>query len=571
MVKLKSIKDILEDKYIFFIPDYQRGYRWDKEQVKDLLNDFYEFYIKENKNDSEFYCLQPLVLKYIKENNYYEVIDGQQRLTTIFILLYFLGIKNAFTIKYHKRNTDLDNIDKIIGNENIDFEYIKEAYDTIKDWFCSDEERKSKLKELLLSTNRNVKFIWYQPEYNSNGIEIFVRINIGKIYLTNSELIKALFLQKINFGEKNEYYKERQIEIANEWDFIENALQDDSFWGFISNDIGKKYNRIDYIFDLILEDAKKSYKSIIENIGNDDYRVFRYLYEKWKKDKISFVEREWEKVRNYFYAINKWYSGLKLYHYIGYIVYFNNKNIEKIISEIYNIYRNNLKSDFEIKLIDKIKDVLNIDKDKILDLNYSENKGKIIIRKTLLLYNIEYMIKNNQLKSRFPFDIFKKEEWDIEHIESQTPNSNSDKDSQKKWLRIMLDYYIPKDTNEEIINNIKQFIEDKNKEITFDKLRENINKISKYNLEDEYKDSIGNLVLLDSKTNRSYKNSYFVDKRKIIINKDKEGKFIPICTKNAFLKYFDDNPNSSTIHKWTKDNMEKYSEDIVNILKGFFK
>ena len=85
MLYLKSIGEILNKN--FYIPSYQRGYRWDKQQVLELLNDIYEFSKKKSKEESEFYCLQPIVLLKDEENDYYKVIDGQQRLTTILLIL----------------------------------------------------------------------------------------------------------------------------------------------------------------------------------------------------------------------------------------------------------------------------------------------------------------------------------------------------------------------------------------------------------------------------------------------------------------------------------------------------
>ena len=57
-IQMKSVWDLMGKN--FFIPNYQRGYRWDKEQVEDLLNDFFEFY---SNDEQDFYCLQPLVVK----------------------------------------------------------------------------------------------------------------------------------------------------------------------------------------------------------------------------------------------------------------------------------------------------------------------------------------------------------------------------------------------------------------------------------------------------------------------------------------------------------------------------
>ena len=94
-IDLKSVKELLGMH--FFIPSYQRGYRWTKQQVLDLLNDIKEF-AEKKKDEYEFYCVQPLVVKLMdnkeKEQNnlntnedWYEVIDGQQRLTTIYLIL----------------------------------------------------------------------------------------------------------------------------------------------------------------------------------------------------------------------------------------------------------------------------------------------------------------------------------------------------------------------------------------------------------------------------------------------------------------------------------------------------
>ena len=70
----------------YHIPAYQRGYRWTPTQVKQLLNDIREFTKRENPQPEEFYCLQPLVLR-ANDDDSYEVVDGQQRLTTVLLIL----------------------------------------------------------------------------------------------------------------------------------------------------------------------------------------------------------------------------------------------------------------------------------------------------------------------------------------------------------------------------------------------------------------------------------------------------------------------------------------------------
>ncbi|WP_304330840.1 DUF262 domain-containing protein [Brachyspira innocens] len=110
-VDMRSIKKLKGCNFV--IPSYQRGYRWEKREVEDLLNDIYEF---KQSNNEGFYCLQPLVLKKISDN-VYEVIDGQQRLTTIYLILKYLKSKNIieeniYTITYSTREDSKEFLEK---------------------------------------------------------------------------------------------------------------------------------------------------------------------------------------------------------------------------------------------------------------------------------------------------------------------------------------------------------------------------------------------------------------------------------------------------------------------------
>ena len=603
-VEMRTVKDLLDNNYNFVIPSYQRGYRWDEIQVKDLLNDIYEF----NQNNNEgFYCLQPLVLKKISDekklnelgfkykNNVYEVIDGQQRLTTIYLILKYLksifnNNINMYSITYSTRTDSKTFLEETLTDKelsekekeryitHIDFEYIYNAYHTIKKWFKNNKENKGKdenksieeiIKDILLDGEK-VQFIWYEPSDNANAIEIFTRINIGKIPLTNSELIKALFLQKANFKYDNALYEHTQIEIASEWDYIENTLQDNRFWGFINNDMDKKYNRIDYIFEIVSNKLKGEDKKLSDEgkkaIGDDNYKTFRYFYKKWKdnENKMSFMQDTWKEIRYCFYAINKWYNDLTFYHYIGYVIYFSNKKVERF-SNIYNLYTDKIKNQFveELKKIIKEEIINDID---INELNYEKEKDKLKIRKILLLYNIEYMLKNKSSNSKFPFDLFKGKTWDIEHIDPRTTNNLIKKEDKKDWLKIVMEDY---NIDNNIKSEIEKYLDDDNNK-NFEELYDSIVK-SLFDEEDKDneidRDLLYNLTLLDSHTNRSYGNAFFKSKRKRIIEEDKKGNFIPICTKNIFLKYF--NLNASTIYKYTKDDAEAYGNDLDETLKEF--
>ncbi|RZK13422.1 MAG: DUF262 domain-containing protein, partial [Flavobacterium sp.] len=321
---LKSINDLLP--YKFFIPTYQRGYRWTPQQVNDLLNDIWDFHRTENKLKEEFYCLQPVVVK--EENGEYALIDGQQRLTTIFIILTYLDNmmkfleKEKYSLRFETRKDSeafLLDIDLSKKGENIDYFHICEAYAAIDEWF-SDKDKN--VKRYFISTllndedaGNNVKVIWYEVDDSVNQIEVFTRLNMGKIPLTNAELIKALFLKSSNFtGKLNDEIRLKQLQIATEWDRIEYTLQDEAFWYFIYNNSTKYATRIEYIFDLI------------KNKRSDDEQYFTFYqfnkeFEESKKGNPNpDIDAIWLTIKKYFLTFEEWFNDRELYHMVGYLV-----------------------------------------------------------------------------------------------------------------------------------------------------------------------------------------------------------------------------------------------------------
>lgn len=91
ILELKTINEL--QKNTFFIPSYQRGYRWSYKEVVELLDDISNFtprLVGDESDEKTWYCLQPIVVKEM-DSEKYEVIDGQQRLTTIYLILYYLN------------------------------------------------------------------------------------------------------------------------------------------------------------------------------------------------------------------------------------------------------------------------------------------------------------------------------------------------------------------------------------------------------------------------------------------------------------------------------------------------
>lgn len=93
VVSEKRIEDLKGLK--FNVPSYQRGYRWTEHEVTTLLEDLYT-HSKQNRDYK--YCLQPLIVKKVSDNTY-DVVDGQQRLTTIFIFLKFMSVNLVVVVE----------------------------------------------------------------------------------------------------------------------------------------------------------------------------------------------------------------------------------------------------------------------------------------------------------------------------------------------------------------------------------------------------------------------------------------------------------------------------------------
>jgi uncharacterized protein with ParB-like and HNH nuclease domain len=554
----------------FFIPSYQRGYRWTERQVEDLLDDINSFTPLSicDSNKKTWYCLQPIVVKECDEQTkienklqgtWYEVIDGQQRLTTIFLIIHYanemwIGKQkiNEFNLKYETRDESFEFLknqkiddekdEAIINNSNIDFHHISKAYDTIHKWVKKYNKRfniefdnnnfQSKLKS-------DSKIIWYEVATTKDAIEIFTRINMGKIPLTNAELIKALFLNSSNFKDSDkETIRLKQLEIASEWDRIEYSLQNDELWYFIRNSENEYPTRIEYLFQ------------IMENIQDvqgikDKNSTFRFFSEKFKTKSKDEIDENWIEIKRIFQTIEEWFSDRELYHKVGYLIT-TNTNIKDLLKEV----KSKKKNEFKTFIDAEIQKKANVD---LANLEYKNGPVKNI----LLLHNIQTMLNLKKETSRFPFNRFKDKKigWDIEHIHAIATEVKVKKEEQVNWLNlnfIKTRLHTKAELNKQIENIITN-------EKPIDEFEEIIN----YVLGEE-DNNIRNLCLLDSGTNRSYKNDSFKEKRRKIIENEKKGVFIPISTKNVFMKYYSE--ELKDLELWNETDRTSYFKNIENII-----
>lgn len=474
---LISVRELLskkdEDFLNFIVPSYQRGYRWDERQVKDLLDDFLEFL---NNKSGSFYCLQPIVVK--KNGESYILVDGQQRLTTVYLILKFLKTfletkkLDIFQIIYDEReysNKFLESLDvnfpKEISSNKADEHYMSKACVTISKWF-EKYEKHLEILGLLTSFDdkKCVKFIWYELDENEDERELFSRVNSGKIPLTNAELTKASFLIE---SKKDEQGNEKsQIELAKEWDEMEYYLQNDKVWHFLVKD--EKYpTRIELLFEIYLQSKPKA---------DDPYKTHREFNERLKyKEQISNI---WQEIKKIFLTLRYWYEDKELYHLIGFLIATKSSDINTLYKES----KGKRKSEFLNNLKKQSKSKLNLD--NIENLSYGENNEEI--EKVLLFFNIATILSSNSSDMRFSFDKFNLPKWSLEHINPQTEFEIKGFEDQNKWLennRSFLD-------DESLKNRIDEF---KNPEKETEKRNEKFNELKEEILNYFYKGDIDNI------------------------------------------------------------------------------
>lgn len=561
-LELRLVGNISGD---FFIADYQRGYRW-KEEVEMLLNDISE--VEEGKN----YCLQPIVVKRVDDK--FELIDGQQRLTTLYLIQKFTKtyrpkIQIKYSISYQTRENSksyLENLDFESINDNpsnIDEHFINGAAQIIKNWFekFNDEEQTQyasdddAANDIQTKLNNKVHIIWYAVDSSENSTKLFTRLNIGKIPLTNAELVKALFLSRNNGIDDT-----KQLEIATQWDTIEKELRNDNFWYFITNEKSEKYaTRIELIFNLM---ANKQVSD------KERFRTFFYFSEKIKNEKDK--SNVWLEILRCYQKLKEWYENFEVYHKVGYLIATQTITLQELLKESVD----KTKIDFQQSLDEKIAQSINFSKD-YSELSYGSNDAQI--EKILLLFNVETIRQKQDEFMRFPFERHKKENWSLEHIHAQNSEGLNKDDARRKWL---IDHKMSLISfNDESLNDLIARIDDliekinnpndkSNKGEIFGPLFDEIVKTLSENGDIEEIHSIDNMALLSTKDNSSLNNSTFDVKRNKIISMDKTIEYIPVCTRRVFLKYYTDS-DKNQLHFWGKADRKAYIQNMNDVLKTY--
>ena len=545
-LEYKTVRDILPHE--FWIPSFQRGYRWQEIQIKNLLND-----LAENKEEQSGtpYCLQPLVVK--READRLAVIDGQQRLTTIYLALKVLGAQKLFSIEYEDRPESSAFFNDLKDDDSCpDFYYISHAHQVIRAWI-NDNPGRLTLKDIL----DDARFIWYQTE--ENPYDVFCRLNTGKIALSNAELTKALILTAPGV---------RVGETAAEWDVMEQTLQNDDFWYFVNPDAeNPRYagSRMDFLIELLLR-MEKPFEP--EEIKRNPSCLYDRIESKSKKDPLG-PSGVWKNIQVVFRRLASWYEDRDMYHLVGCLM--NRKGpTETRFSDLVRLLGDansagSTLSEFKKGLRQEIKSSFIPSSRKIDDLNYEKDKNAL--SNILLLFNIALLDRQRSVQSRYPFADHQKSKWSLEHIHAKNEKGLAEEVIRRIAEISLGSQYSPEDTLEALVEKF-------NKQNASLQIIKNDREWHLRDLEEETH-GLENLALLNCPNNAAFNNGLFMEKRALLaqwesgenVKENADSSFVPLGTKMVFFKHF--SPCSSVQYLWTSEDGALYLASIKKYLAAY--
>ncbi len=609
----------------FHIPDYQRGYRWQRRQVEQLIEDII------HNPDGQSYYLQPITVieRGSKDDTVYNLIDGQQRLTTLLLIYKALQQKaeewakldkelvtEHYSICYDTR-TDSEYFIKDVATKSgedaskfPDYLYMWHAYHKIKIWL--DKHDPKDCLSLADKLSKDVKVIWYEIGVrDENAWTVFANLNSGKIPLTNSELVKALFLSSANNVEKIEdeatkrfHYEgltpyEKSL-IVEQWDGIERELSNPAFWKFISNEDMKSYpTKIDLLLDIV---ANKPHND------QNEYYTFAHFEKKYSQKESchgKINHTEWQNIYDQYLKLRDWYEDNNLFHKIGYLIDIRYKSL----SDIYSEGKDKSDSDFETVLDGWIKESITVKPDVTFEsLDYNSGEDYEMIKRLLTLTNVLSTLQLKDNTIRYPFHLHKDSErnrggWSLEHIHAQK-SEQIKKEGKRKWLELHLKSLGRYESfcKNEYLKRMDQAKDDETKNGLEKRFRSIMDSVSELrsmieaaskakepgniqpimvdfskivvppfdeHSEQIYRDGLANMALLTKDDNAVLNNSSFDVKRYIILD-EMSDRYIPPFTQKVFSKSFAGS-DLEQLYFWSDNDRNSYLHQIKEILQEYLE
>ena len=600
-----SLEEALKHK-TFVVKSYQRGYRWTKTQVDALLKDIADFAQNGKEHDSCF--LQPVIVKSLKQEDdseSWELIDGQQRLTTIFlmdaVLCRALNRTSAlsFKLRYENREKSGEFLHRLAlepdwaesaegqkeAGKNPDFHAMALACRRVTAFF-----REHAPDAALYETfSRRVRVLWYDvTEEEGSAEQRFARLNMGRIPLTGAELCRALLISRAGRERESPGSEEgrpaglfadrTQILLGSLWDDMERSLHDPSFRDFLGMDNDDSGTPcMGFLLDIVTGRPQRD---------PDDHFSFRVMSQRLEQGESA--RSIWQDMVLSWQHLRCWHEDNNLYHWTGCLISeaVRHGRAAFCLQKLLALARENRKSVFKKKLFEEIRTVM-FDGDELPDLqSLRYHRNYDLICRLLFLFNVELSREKGR---RFPFGEHWRQRWSLEHVQAQNVESLANVRDQRIWvadhrdaLRQMSPDALPDDerrmSNDEFMEKKRELAascsaflnkDDEKAMEDFDALYNAVLQFmhSVSGVSDERTHTLGNLALLDGGSNSSLNNAIFAVKRTRLLNMMRQGTYVPLGTAAVFLRAFTRQHVVSPF--WTDRDMDDYEREIERALSVF--
>jgi hypothetical protein len=575
------------------IPLYQRGYKWGSEinqPVERLLSDLKQAWSRKAKE----YLLQAITVKKVPDGQsgwVLEVIDGQQRLTTLFILIYALSLRvdesatpniAQCRLRYSIRHEALS-LDDLVTSCLTSAQDGAKSFDELKEVHAVDQERHQDCYYLKCAVLRCLHelqnhsggsglesdldlaafkdFVFQGAKLMVNAVEahvsgevIFGNLNTNRVVLTETELIKGLLLTRVArepLATRTRRYREvleMRIRLGQKWEELNHwanlpEIRSLYFPTFKDGMMG--------LLELMGRQMSEAFKPP-KSTGGDEKLLFEYFLRQARFEPV------FELLSQTYSRLQDWYENDESYHLLGYCLIHQNPSAR--LSFLTRQLKCKTKSGFKNELYAQRRSFLlgsempdgGADKSIEVDfakLRYGEDNEQI--QSILLALSVFHGVA----AGRFDFHAYEHEGWSLEHIFPQTPFGKGTKldDAQKTAAFDVLaqnkEDVLTADTANEIARLLKS-------EGGLDR-EEKVDQLLK---SEPLLHQIGNLCLLSSEDNSSMGCGMFNEKRETIRNRIARGSFVPRHTYEVFSKMIVGEDDSLNV--WTRADIEKHQVEI---------